>query len=248
MTIAIVGQHTEIGRLIQEIGARRLPGLVNGIRAASNYVLAEWTKGVLDSSAKKGWKQRYADSIKEEPTQNPLESTLSTDDKYAHFIEDGVRRFDMKPGLLKGKKVAHVPFRHFIPGTNQRTQMSKVVYDRVKKLKYGKRITGEEWHNIGRYSRVISVRGHLQKKDMAETKSGMYEGLIKENTQGHTEYKTFRTVSRKSVGWIYPGSPAVKVFSKITRKVGPRVKEIITEGLMYDLDSGLRYGLSRIKK
>ena len=247
ITLHLTSASSDIGKLIRVLGEKRLPMLTDSLMRAANFVQAEWARSIMKSSAKEGWKSQYVDSITIEKTKN-LEVDIFTDSRYATWTEDGIKRFDMKPGILKGKKFARIPFRHFAPGSDRRSTMSKVVYDSVKNLKAGQKLSGGDWHNIGRYSRIITVKGKLKQKDMAETKSGKYEGMIKTGAKGHSQYMTFRTVSRNSVGWIYPGVPGVRVFSKLKNRLDMEVKRMMSEGLMQDIQSGVDFIASRASK
>jgi len=247
MKIFIIKRGEALGKLINLIGAENLPGLTRSIKIAANETLREWVKMVDSSSSKEGWKKKYRDSINIDAQENPLEVSVSASGMFVNFVEDGVKRFDMKIGLLNGPKVRFndkgepyniVFFRKGVPTSTRVNPMPKPIYKMAKKL--GK-------SDIMKRYRVVGIGDEKRKlytkadKLKGKSRDDIYGGLLKTGSPGHSVYGTFRIVSKRSVGWIYPGVPASPVYSKLEMVLQPKIKRILKEGLLEDIKAGVDF-------
>lgn len=96
MRVFILEQQSGIARLINILGEKGFPSLVNSIKMAANEVMREWINQVKNSNTKSGFKRRYIEAINLDRENRPLESTVSAKGKFVNFVEDGIKRFDMK--------------------------------------------------------------------------------------------------------------------------------------------------------
>ena len=70
--------------------------------------------------------------------------------------------------------------------------------------------------------------------------------MVKVGSARHTQYGTFRVVTKDSPGWQFPGVPPAKVFESISRKLEPKVKKLLQEGLALDLREGFKFAKSKM--
>lgn len=245
MTIYAVKENDQLDKFIKLLGNQSFPGLANSIKISANMVQREWVKTIKNSKAKNGWKNEYIKSIHIN-FENEMSSEVYADEnKYIDFIEDGVKRFDMKPGLINGPNSRQgkngryniIFMRKGIPGTQHIQNMPVVTYQKIKKM--SKEGLVKRYNTIG-IGNVMQLKTKQVKK-RTKNKSEKYEGLQKIGSKGHSQFGTFRVVSKKSEGWIYPGSSSIKIFSTVSRKVEPKVKKILQDGLKMDIEAGLKY-------
>ena len=235
-----------------EMDIRCFPGVINGIQRATNYVKKEWIETLNAQQEKKGWCREYAKTIETELQNNGMVGIVEADDKnmYVNFVEKGIPRFDMKKGLLSGKnaakhggKFAIVPFQRGTPSAQHLSAMPIRIYEQVKKI--DKRDIARRYRTIGIGANLnASTKKRIHSKGFGlkrASKKSIYEGMLKVGSVGHTSYMTFRIVSKKSIGWIYPGSIPIKIFDTVEKKVEPYVKKFMEEGLKSDTDAGLQY-------
>jgi hypothetical protein len=247
MTIYAVEEGNQIGKLLRLLGSSSFPGLTNAIKISANMIQKEWIDTIQKSTAKKGWKSEYIRAIHIN-FENELNAEVYADEnnKYVNFIEDGIKRFDMKPGLINGPKSRQgkngryniVFFRKGVPGTQHIQSMAQTTYTKVKKMSKDDVIRRYKTVGIGE---KIQLKTKTVKKRVKTKTSKGPGGLQKIGSRGHSQYGTFRVVSQQSSGWIYPGVPAIKIFSLVSRKVKPTVKKIMQDGLILDIKSGLEY-------
>ena len=64
---------------------------------------------------------------------------------------------------------------------------------------------------------------------------------MKSGSKDHSQYVTFRVVSKNSTGWINPGSPKVNIFNTVVRKVKPGITKIMNDGIKLDTEAGFEY-------
>ena len=82
-------------------------GRVNKVRKdISKLIASMWAVTVQSSRLSSRAKARYVGAI--EP-YSPPRAGAYVQDKIAQLLETGWKRFDMKPGLLKGKRYSNVP-------------------------------------------------------------------------------------------------------------------------------------------
>jgi len=267
MNVSIVPKGSSIGRIISLLGSGYFPNLVKSIKHAANMVQKEWILKLNASSAKAGWKRRYAEAINIESSNNPLSATVSAEGRYVAFVEKGIARRDMKPALLSGPKARQgkngpyniIFFRKGVPTTQTMPTMPKNVYQSMRELNSVNpslsyrtigigapmRMKGDSADIRTQKVRASSLLKRIHSKGTPKLESeedvGEFEGLMKMGAKGHSQYGTFRVVSKKSKGWIYPGVPKVSVFEPMANSVTPKVKEILQQGLAKDLKQGAEY-------
>ena len=261
MRVFVTSQGSALAGLINLLGKKHMPGLQNAVQVATNKVLKAWVTGVKESGSKEGWKREYIKSINIDRDTAPLESSVSASGMFMNFVEEGVKRFDMKPGLLNGPKARMgengpyniVFFRKGVPASKTITPMPRSIYQLAQKLDKGE--VDKRYRVIGIggagpfttanlkskiYKTETARLGSTPKKHWKKGKD-IYKGLVKTGSAKHTVYGTFRVVTKNSTGWIHPGVPASPVFKSITNKMQPEIKKILQEGLSQDILSGLKH-------
>jgi hypothetical protein len=212
------------------------------LQSLTNDIAETWRKKVKESSAKEGWKQKYANSIQINQT-SPYSTEIFTINKFSFFVEKGVESFDMKQkrgpkgGLLFSPQPKHpervgkyriVFMQKGTPEAQHINPMPNIVYTKVKKLPFGKSLVNTVNISSNKNSKMTSK----QKKDLSK---GYYEGLTKLRQKGQTVYGTFRIISKNSRGWIYPKISKVEIFPKIVEMLPQKIKQneynVIKKGL-----------------
>ena len=231
MQVTLIPTGHSLNKVVNTLGAKMFPYLVNGVRKAANMVMREWIKRVNDSSAKEGFKRAYSDSIHLEPGANELSASVVAEGMQVGFVEDGIKRFDMKPGLLnspkaktnkKGEPYMIVSFRHGAPGTKHIPNMPREIHKAMQTIKGQSLIQ----------SRIRTIPG-LETMDIP----GKYKGMVRMGKRGHEQYRTFRVVTSKSKGWWYPGISKVPIFDRMSNDMKSKVKETMQDGLIKDLNT-----------
>jgi len=214
------------------------------IENAENYI-ADQAYGMWRDMAKTAmrnksgsfskWGERYADAIKIELSKSGSGARVYADEddgnkRYIDLIENGVKAWSIKEALLAGKAAkrnemlygtvfVRVPFRWRTPEKAEASTkgkftgtLPKEVFEEFKSLnKIGKRLGAE----FGRMAGLTKLGGPL-----------------------HSQYMTFRTVSEKSTGWLYPSKSGVPVFETVKKKIEAMIEdaiERIIEGFIQDL-------------
>ena len=244
MTIYAVEQGDQINKLLKILGNDSFPGLSNAVKISANKTQKEWIKTIQKSNTKNGWKKEYIRAIHINFEDDLSAEVYADENKYVNFVENGIKRFDMKPGLINGPKSRQgkkgryniIFFRKGVPGTQHMPAMPKVIYKKIKKAE----LVQKYKRGGSKYKAVLTgLRGETKKKKSGKT--SIYEGLTKMGKKGHSQYGTFRVVSQTSTGWMYPGVPGVKVFSIVKNRIKPKIKKILQEGLSLDIKSGIEY-------
>lgn len=178
------------------------------------------------------WGERYANTLRTDYITGKggrarvYADESSPDYKFVSMVEDGVTEWSIKDALLAGKAArrnqalygtvfVRVPFRYRVPGKTKETSsfagiMPLDVYEKAKK---GTTL-GKEY---GRHAGLVRFGGSL-----------------------HGQFMTFRTVSQKSTGWMYPHKQATPVFEEVVEKV-----EKMIEGAMLNMMRGLMKDLEK---
>jgi len=249
MRVFIAHNGDVMGQLLNVLGKKRLPGVNAAIKKAANLTKREWAKDIKHANSKQGWKNAYRRGLKI-TREGPMEATISvmgsSANKFANFVESGVKRWDIKWALLNGPKARRdskgrpyniVFFRKGTPGSTK-APMPEEVYSQVKNIDKG---------DVKRRYRVIGVKPTSPEKVYTggvarlQGRDDQYSGLMKTGSERHTAYGTFRIVTINSKGWIYPGVPAAPVFQKMSQRIQPEIKKILQEGLMIDVEAGNEY-------
>jgi hypothetical protein len=200
----------------------------------SNYVLRTWSTMIMSSNAKDGWKKRYSNSLRID-FKNRFNYEISTNDMFAGFVENGIKRWDMKNppnggGLLNGSRTKHnkkgepyniVMFQKGTPLSQGLDAMPGVVYESAKKLSYGSSLK-----NI-----VNASSSGGEKGKNTNNKKSNYSGLTKLGQSGHTSYGSFRVITKKSLGWIYPSIAPTPIYSRVVEVVSKKQKEIFFQSM-----------------
>jgi hypothetical protein len=245
MNIFIVENASHIDKILKLLGSQSFPGLVNSIKIAANTVQKDWINEIKNSKIKEGWKKEYINAIRinYEDDLN-VEIYADEDNKFVNFAEEGIKRFDMKPGLINGPHSRQgkngryniVFFRKGVPGTQHIQNMAQTTYKKIQKLSKEDIIKRYKTMGIGN---IIQMKTK-KVKARSKTKTSGFD-IQKIGSRNHTQYGNFRVVTQRSVGWIYPGIQGIKVFSIVSRKIQSKVKKILQDGLTLDLKSGLEY-------
>jgi len=256
MRMSIIKKGEPLDKLIKLIGSKRLPGVMRAVKISANTVMSEWVKAVRECSSKEGFKAQYIKSINIDRQVNVMEATVSAGGMFVNFVESGIRRFDMKPGLLAGPKARvnakgepyNIIFmRKGTPGTARLSQMPRNVYTAVKEMDKGEVQKRYRVIGVGDKAPLVqstNLKQRIHSRGAATYGGGkkdIYKGMVKTGSPGHTAYGTFRIVSKNSKGWIHPGVPAAPVFDKLSARLEPQIKKILQRGLIQDIEAGVNF-------
>jgi len=264
MQISIVKEGEPIGKIIKGLGAKNLPATTRAIKIAANTVMSEWVKAVKSAKiiGKKGssytsWKNSYIKAIKMEKQTDPLKATISAEGMYVNFVENGIKRFDMKTGFLNGPKARRnakgepyniIFIRKGAPSTARISQMPSNVYTSVKQMDKGE--ANKRYRVIGVGDKVPLMQATNLKQRVHSSGAARYAGkgkkdksagMVKGGSKGHTQYGTFRIVTKNSKGWIFPRIKGAKVFDNLVEKIEPKIKKILQDGIIKDTNAGMEY-------
>lgn len=175
---------------------------------------------------------------------------------HGESIEEGIKPFDMKPGLLaspkakvskNGSKYVTVPFRHGTPGAITMQAMPTHVYMEAQKLTYSRRrnflvaaITGKKYTWGSRLAPTSEgQRTHIEPHRGAgyTWKTGLFSGMVKMGKPKHTQYMTFRRVSSNSNpnSWQHPGVEPRPIREAVIENTRDEVLQLIRNGFDMDL-------------
>lgn len=241
MTIFITNPFPGIGEAVKSYGAQFFHNLSAAVKIAANETLREWIKKVKESHSKEGWKRKYIDSIRIEPGPGDLEATVGAGGMYARLVENGRKRWSIKEALLKnakhrdenGQPYAIVFMRKGTPDAQHIKPMPEEVHRMVSKIDFNSSL-----RKIGTFG---MTEEEIKKGKERGWKSGLYEGLTRVGRKHHEQYGTFRVVTKKSQGWIYPTVPKSPVFEQTMSRMAPRIKTIMQKGVVKDLEEGLSH-------
>lgn len=175
---------------------------------------------------------------------------------HSSIVEDGIKAYDMKPGLLsspkaktnkEGGKYITVPYRHGTPGTVGMQSMPKSVYKLASQLGFSRRngairafFTGRRYVWDGKLSEnPTGQRSHFGSHPGAgyTWKTGQFSGMVKMGQKGHSQYLTFRRVSENSDprSWQHPGVKPRPIREAVVENTREEVLELIRRGFEMDL-------------
>ena len=252
--ITVIPKTHIVSEAIQVLGTSVVPNLQRSVKEAANLVLEEWVTELDKSSAKEGWKRLYREAINIDPQGSPLETSVTAEGLSVNLVEDGVRSFSIKDGLLngprakiskKGKVYTTVFIRKFGAGARKapKSRMTPMVHKLASTLAKGETIRSRIVSLQRRIASGEKVTG-VEKRvvDLASQRKlpSHIERIQKVGKSGHIHYGSFVRVSEDSSGWMYPNIPAVPVYDVVFDKVTEKVIEKVQEGLMKDMDSGLK--------
>lgn len=214
--------------------------LSNMMFEGASIIESDYLNRIQKSSLPNGFKRKYIETVNVFSTLNndglPIITIEGGGNIQSIIIEKGMKSFDMKKGLLSGKRVktsptgvkyVTVPFEQKTPSA-MNTQMPKKVYAQAKKLGYGQSLKDMTIKGFGKLS-DIGRKSNIKNK--TTHKSGKYEGLTKVGRKGHTQYFTFRRVSENSSGWIHPGFKATPVFPNVVKATQKTLKSLLQDKL-----------------
>lgn len=253
LTISLFTEKTPVHQLIRSGIDRSV--FQAGVRAAANRIGRMWEREVMQSGAKSGFKPLYMRTIRVIHEQK--ESRVEAEGKFVTFVEEGIRAFDMKPGLLSGQRARFsedgtpyniVPFRHGTPGS-LRNPMSVAAYAQARQIG-----PEERYITVGMTQRQ-NVHGNWVKQRIYRAgagrvvgtsappgtskkgyrrKTGFEEGMVRAGASRHTQYMTFRAVSAKSKkrSWWYPGLAATPVYPGVNKKAPEVIKKTFAQAVI----------------
>lgn len=153
--------------------------------------------------------------------------TISISDPKMAALEEGYSRFDMKPGLLKGK-----PAKKTADGG---MYMNVPMHHRTMK-NYGKgtHITPATMNDAVRKAQDSLGKGET--KRMFPSEPDEPPSILSDMVVSREEAKTYRRVSDKSPAedWIHPGFEGIKAFEQTVKEIESVAETVITsiaEGL-----------------
>jgi hypothetical protein len=207
---------TAVMRLLALLG-KNLENQASGLANTIADMAAQFWRG--EAIAASPWGDKYANAIRVDPSTGGQEARVYVDEEqvdersqrpaimFVNMVEEGMRSFSIKEGLLNSKRVKTttkgiryiiVPFRYRTPKKNQKPAsgfagvMPKDVYALVKS---GVPLRGKDY-------------GHMAGLKRYDNEAG-----------GHGQFFTFRMVTEKSQGWQHPGVRPTPVFEKVLTQV-----------------------------
>lgn len=184
------------------------------------------------------WKIEYKNAIGINFTNKRLTAEVSADseNKYVNFVENGIKRYDMKPGLVNGPHSRHskkygrynvIFIRKDTPGSGHSNEMSRETYTTIKKLNKSDAIKSLRVNGLG--SGIDMNLGTVKSRTHTKAtkiKNKNDKGLVRTGSDKHHAYGVFRIVTEQSKGWIYPGVPPTKIYNVVKRKSGAVIVEV----------------------
>lgn len=185
-----------------------------------------------------------------------LTGEIVSTSSHGRSIEEGIKPYDMKIGLLsspkaktskQGGKYLTVPFRHGTPQTTALPAMPQSVYNQAKNLGYSRRnnflvsfVTGRKYSWGGKLPKTSEgQRSHNTPHRGAgyTWKTGMYSGMVKTGRNKHSQYLTFRRVSSNSdpASWQHPGVQPRHIREAVIENTREEVLQLIRNGFEMDL-------------
>jgi hypothetical protein len=166
----------------------------------------------------------YMDSLEgpEEISPGVFVITLHQD---ALFIEEGLKNnFDMKPGLLDGKKYRIIPFEH-TKGPSQSTPKAQMIVDKLKSELKRAKIPYKKIEKTADGSPRVGLLHKINLPSQKPSPVASHEALhgvriyqtLNKNGKARRSIFTFRTVSAGPASdgkWIHPGLEKKQFFEK----------------------------------
>lgn len=178
------------------------------------------------------WGSQYSSTLKTEKTSSGSSVFVDEQHKnyyYVNMVENGVKSWSIKDALLNGKAARRnqakygrvfviVPFRHRTPGRTKSTSsfsgvLPNDIYEQAKS-------------------------GVTFGKDY-----GKLAGLKRYGSEKHGKFLTFRMVTQKTKGWIYPSKPATPVFNEVADKTEEMIRKSIikmAQGFSKDVEKNFK--------
>jgi len=218
------------------------------LRLTAAAARVEWVKAarhLLKSTA-----SQYVEGIGE-PSIKGFTATIKLSGWLPNALEEGVKPFDMKPGLLaskkakrmkKGGKYIRIPFGLKTPGAQGPSPpvMPGPIYRSAVKLNFGESVRKlpVKYENLGLRTRLspdLKKWQHYTWKASpfaGVTKVQRFSGMSPDSKSGKlASYKTFRTVSSNSDpgSWIHPGFRDRKILEFAVKEIDHIFPEILSK-------------------
>lgn len=236
---AQVGNIDAVLKTLRRMESGALPNTKEAVKTATEYVQQEWIRSVSGVQVQysggvfrvKVVTGEYIRSIQEglryPAMGDAFTGEVATTSPHGRIVEEGIRPFDIKRGLLtsskakisadgKGKYIT-VAFRHNTPGNDSVAEaMPQHIYSEAKQLMYSRKNgilrkwwTGQQYSwggNIGNkpegmQSKLTNQGGNGYrggKQDQYTWQTGKYSGMVKMGKPKNTSYMTFRRISTNS--------------------------------------------------
>jgi len=257
VVVNIVPKGSAPQKLMGKLGPEYFNILAEAVTKAAVIVRDEWKNMTDESRSPAGWRERYRQSItfNKEGDLSATVQPQGPNAMFANFVEDGVKSFPMIPGLVngphsrvnkKGIRYNIVYMRKGTPGAQKIQNMPESMYAQVKGVPNAERMKVEGVGGRMRFAnKKIKLNSKIYTKGYqrfdyppeAEKEKKKFSGMVKGGATGHSQYGTFRVVTMKSKGWIYPGVDASPIFDKLVKKMVPVVKRILLRGMDSDLEN-----------
>lgn len=158
----------------------------------------------------------YMDGVSTKQTSNSI--VLRLDGTLANIHEQGAKKYDMKPGLLKGKDYVDIPMEHSSPKSGGPGPVPQRIAKEIKKqgiMRYGDRLTDTSRRKTSK------VTGYKHESPMF---SGLTKNKSKFARQSGADFVKFRRISKNSdpSSWWHPAIPA----EHLIEKVGEYIEDI----------------------
>lgn len=221
-------------KLFQILGSSGLPLTRYSVMWATDYFQNLWVNNIIDAKTKTGWKTFYINRIKKEFNGDYESKIYAEPHKFINFIEKGISSFPMfgkDKGFPNAKRVKKtkdgIKYITVIMQKRKREIQSKTVKKELKNINHyrpiGTKLGGKE--KI--YSQSQSVKSGV----------GIEKRMTKIGSPKHSGFGTFRIVTEKSKGWIYPTIPGVPIFLNTVEQAEPKIKEEIKKAFIKDLNT-----------
>ena len=239
-----------LGNFQEEVLAEIRPVVSDAVEKTMEHGYKLWLDMVKTGGLPPFERDAYMKSIQREMT-GPLTAHIWTDWKRADEIDAGIPARDMKTMLQTsartrvsktGSKYLIIPFRHGAAGANTLSKaMPPAVYKQAKMLSMSV-VTGKTTR-MGGLGKLVPQSKHKWGGKLpsgldtdSRHKTDHYAGMVRFNTSAgkgrSSSYMTFRVMSEKSRGWIYPAREA--------KHWGQHLKDVLTPLLEKSVAEALR--------
>lgn len=267
LTIAAdVPNLDDVLRSVEKAGQGKLPYTSEAVHAALTDVIQRtwieyasgatvtYSGGTFHVNVVSG---EYTRSIQEGLRMlNNLTGEVITTSGHGNLIEDGIKPYNQKDGLLasskakvgkNGSRYIIVPFRHGTPGTVAMQSMPQHVYAAAKTLGYSRKnnfltalVTGRKYTWGGRLQNTSEgQRSHIAPHPGKgyTWKTGLYSGMVKAGKSNHSQYMTFRRVSTNSdpASWQFPGVKPRPIREAVIENTREEILQLVRSGFEMDL-------------
>jgi len=230
--VSIIDDKSVINYITKEVGLDKFKNLKNALNEGLNYIQDNWKSRIVSCSAKEGWKRKYIETFYKTITENDNNSIgeVGAGGMYANFIEEGIKSYDMKIGMLNGRQARinkKTGERYLIIFLQKfLKELPPDVRKSARKLDYNEVLKG--FDEIGQRSK------YNEGFEKSTWGGGLYKGFTKTRMKGQTQYGTFRVVTKNSQGWIYPNISGHRIFQSLDN-LFPEVMRMMKDAFLEDL-------------